>query len=84
MCRPRLKKRAYGADQTEKVGAFRDERMVKVVPLEKWVHSEKVGAFRANRTEKVGAFRANKTKKWGLYRGTYPGVLPPGVELTAG
>ena len=27
------------------------------------MHSEKVGAFRANRTEKVGAFRANKTKK---------------------
>ena len=38
------------------------------------MHSEKVGAFRANRTEKVGAFRANKTKKGGgvgLYRGTY-------------
>ena len=31
------------------------------------MHSEKVGAFRSNRTEKVGAFRANKTKKrlWG-------------------
>ena len=26
------------------------------------MHSEKVGAFRANRTEKVGAFRANKTQ----------------------
>ena len=30
------------------------------------MHSEKVGAFRANRTEKVGAFRANKTKKRGF------------------
>ena len=29
------------------------------------MHSEKVCAFRANRTEKVGAFRANKTKKKG-------------------
>ena len=41
------------------------------------MHSEKVGAFRTNRTENVGAFRANKTKKnggglGGLYRGTYP------------
>ena len=39
------------------------------------MHSEKVGAFRANRTEKVGAFRANKTNKkrgGGLYRGPYP------------
>ena len=35
------------------------------------MHSEKVGAFRTNRTEEVGAFRANKTKKRGLYRGTY-------------
>ena len=32
MCRPGLKKGAYGADQTEKVGAFRAERTVKVVP----------------------------------------------------
>ena len=54
---------------------------------EKWVHSEKVGAFRANRTEKVGAFRANKTKikgGGGLYRDTDPycfnmGVPPPGL-----
>ena len=29
------------------------------------MHSEKVGAFRANRTEKVGAFRANRTQKGG-------------------
>ena len=47
----------YGADQTEKVGAFRTERTGKVVPLElielgKWVISQKVGAFRANRNEK--------------------------------
>ena len=28
------KKGAYGADKTEKVGAFRAERTVKVVPLE--------------------------------------------------
>ena len=28
------KKGAYGADQTEKVAAFRAERTVKVVPLE--------------------------------------------------
>ena len=46
----------YRADQIEQEGTFRAERTVKVV-------SEKVGAFRANRTEKVGAFRANKTKK---------------------
>ena len=55
------------------MGAFRAERTVKVVPLElielgKRVHSEKVGAFRANQTEKVGAFRANKTKKGGFKR----------------
>ena len=32
---PHVKKKvAYGADQTEKVGAFRAERTVKVVPLE--------------------------------------------------
>ena len=54
---PKVKKKgAYGAYQTEKMGAFRAERKVKVVPLElielrKWVHSEKVGVFRANRTE---------------------------------
>ena len=34
MCRPMLKKGAYGADQTEKVGAFRAERTVTVAPLE--------------------------------------------------
>ena len=50
------------------MGAFRAERTVKVAPLElielgKMGASEKVGAFRANRTEKVGAFRANKTQK---------------------
>ena len=42
------------------------------------MHSEKVGAFRANRTEKVGAFRANKLKR-GLYRGTYPYCFNMGV-----
>ena len=44
------------------------------------MHSEKVGAFRANRTEKVGAFRANKTQKGGLYRGFHmvdPTPPPP-------
>ena len=48
-----------------------------------WVHSEKVST--ANRTEKVGAFRVNKTQGGGggLYRGAYPycfnmGVPPPG------
>ena len=39
------KKGAYGADQTEKVGAFRAERMVKVVPLE-LIELGKMGAFR--------------------------------------
>ena len=87
------KKGGYGADQTEKVDAFRAERTVEVVPLEliklgKRVHSEKVGAFRATQPEKVGAFRANKTKKkkaggGGGYRGTYPYCfnmgVPPGV-----
>ena len=35
MCHPKLKKKgAYGADQAEKVGAFRAERTVKVVHLE--------------------------------------------------
>ena len=38
------------------------------------MHSEKVGAFRANRTEKVGAFRANKTKKKG--GGALPRYIP--------
>ena len=52
------------------------------------MHSEKVGAFKANRTEKVGAFRANKTQKGGLYRGTYPycfnmGVPPPGLYIAS-
>ena len=64
----------YVPSYVKKVGAFRAERTVKVVPLElielgKRVHSEKVGAFRANRTEKVGAFRANKTKK-GVFKRT--------------
>ena len=50
------KKGSYGADQTEKIGAFRAERTIKVVPLElielgKWVHSGKVGAFRAYLTK---------------------------------
>ena len=39
------KKGVYGADQTEKVGAFRAERMVKVVPLE-LIELGKMGAFR--------------------------------------
>ena len=39
------KKEAYGADQTEKEGAFRAERMVKVVPLE-LIELGKMGAFR--------------------------------------
>ena len=39
------------------------------------MHSEKVGAFRANRTEKVGAFRANKTKKKG-WGGALPRHIP--------
>ena len=67
------------------MGAFSAERTVKVVPLQlfelgKWVHSEKVGAFRANRTENVGAFRANKAKKVGLYRGTYPYCFDMGAH----
>ena len=45
------------------------------------MHSEKVGALRANRTEKVGAFRSNKTQKGGLYRGTYPYCFDMGVPL---
>ena len=44
MCRLMLK-RAYGADQTEKVGAFRAERTVRVVPLE-LIELGKMGAFR--------------------------------------
>ena len=48
MCRPMLKtKGAYGADQTEKVVAFRAERTVKVVEL------GKIGAFR-----KSGCFKS--------------------------
>ena len=43
---PYLKKKgAYGADKTEKVGAFRAERTVKVVPLE-LMELGKMGAFR--------------------------------------
>ena len=60
MCRPILKrnkkKGAYGADQTETVGAYRAERMVKVVELIE--------------LKRKGAFRAYKTQKGGLYRGT--------------
>ena len=73
MCRTGLKRGVLTElIKLKKVGAFRAERTVKVVPLElielgKRVHSEKVGAFRANRTEKVGAFRGNKTQKGGLY-----------------
>ena len=49
MCRPRLKKKgAHGADQTEKLGAFRAERTVKVVPLE-LIELGKMGAFRKSR-----------------------------------
>ena len=50
MCRPRLKKGAYGADQTEIVGAFRAERTGKVVPLV-LIELGKMGAFR-----KTGCF----------------------------
>ena len=39
------KKGAYGADQTEKVVAFRAERLVKFVPLE-LIELGKMGAFR--------------------------------------
>ena len=39
---------AYGADQTEKLGAFRAERTVKVVPLE-LIELGKMGAFRKKR-----------------------------------
>ena len=41
------KKGAYGADQIEKVCAFRAERTVKVVPLE-LIELGKMGAFRKN------------------------------------
>ena len=61
------KKGAYGSDQTEKMGAFRAKRTIKVVPFGKnGCIQKKVGALGANRTEKVGAFRANKTKKGGF------------------
>ena len=41
------KKGVYGADQTEKVGAFRAERTVKVVPLQQIeLELGKMGAFR--------------------------------------
>ena len=46
------KKGAYGAHQTEKVGAFRAERTVKVVPLE-LIELGKMGAFR-----KSGCFKS--------------------------
>ena len=39
------KKGAYGADQIEKVDAFRAERRVKVVPLE-LIELGKMGTFR--------------------------------------
>ena len=38
-------KGAYGADQSEKVGAFRAERTLKVVPLE-LIERGKMGVFR--------------------------------------
>ena len=74
------KKGAYGADQIEKVGAFRAERTVKAVPLElielgkngciqkKWVLIELI------ELKKVGALRANKTKKSG--GGALPRHIP--------
>ena len=69
---PEVKKRggAYGADQIEKVGAFRAKRTVKVLLLEliELGKMEKVGALRANRTENV----ANKSKK----RGALPRHIP--------
>ena len=47
MCRPMLKRRGLTElhDQTEKVGAFRAERTVKVVPLE-LIELGKMSAFR--------------------------------------
>ena len=62
------------------MGAFRADRTVKFVHLElielgAMVHSEKVIAFRADRTEKVDAFRAKKKTGGGLYGGTYPYCL---------
>ena len=46
------KKGAYGADKTEKVVAFRAERIVKVVPLE-LIKLGKIDAFR-----KSGCFQS--------------------------
>ena len=48
------------------MGAFRADRTVACVSLDlielgnKWVHSEKVGGPRADRTEKVDIFRTKK------------------------
>ena len=52
------KKVAYGADQTEKVGAFRGERTVNVVPLIEMIELEKNGCI-----QKVGALELTKLKK---------------------
>ena len=38
------------------------------------MHSEKLGAFRDNRTEKVGAFRANKSQKKGGFTAAHTGT----------
>ena len=45
------------------------------------MHSEKVGAFRANRTEKVGAFRAKKKKKKKKKKLKKRGVLPRHIPV---
>ena len=63
------KKGAYGVDQTEKVGAFRAERMVKVVPLE-LLELGKMGAFR-----KSGTYRGTYPYCFNM------GVSPPGVQF---
>ena len=45
------------------------------------MHSEKVGAFRANRTEKVGAFRAILKKKKKKKKNSKKGALPRHIPV---
>ena len=65
------KRGLYGADQTEKVGAFRaGKKTVKAVPLE-LTELGKMDAFRKNGRF---SFRANKTQKVG--GGALPRLIP--------
>ena len=71
-----LKEGAYGADQTEKVGAFRAERTVKVVSLEPFKLG-KMGAFREKWVLlELIELKCNNKELTNLKKGALPRHIP--------